>query len=133
MDNRSVKQRICKLREERGVSQKKMADQLGIDRNTYREIESGRTEIIYKRLPEIAGLLGVSLEALFSGEEGSGDGLEEAKAEYGAQMKRISDSYDVRLRELEKELRAKDEIIDILKRQIRDKEDIITLLRKNPR
>ena len=132
MDNRSVKQRICKLREEKGVSQKWMADRLGIDRNTYREIEAGKTEIIYKRLPEIAVLLGVSLEALFR-EDDAGERLEEAKAEYGKQMKRLTDSYDLKLRDLEKELSSKNEIIDILKKQIRDKEDIITLLRKNSR
>lgn len=133
MDNRSVKQRICKLREEKGVSQKWMADRLGIDRNTYREIEAGKTEIIYKRLPEIAVLLGVSLEALFREDDAAGERLEEAKAEYGKQMKRLTDSYDLKLRDLEKELSSKNEIIDILKKQIRDKEDIITLLRKNSR
>ena len=46
MDNNSIKQNILKIRMEHNMSQTKMADALGIARNTYRKLEKGFMEAI---------------------------------------------------------------------------------------
>ncbi len=135
MDNRTIKQRIRKLREENGFTQQRMADLLGIDRNTYRGIEQGNTDIIYKRLPDIAGILAVSMEELMLGpvSDSRPSGLEDAKTQYNEKLGAMSREYDDKLLSLRKELDSKDELIDTLKGQIRDKDEIIALLRKRSR
>ncbi len=135
MDNRTIKQRIRKLREENGFTQQRMADLLGIDRNTYRGIEQGNTDIIYKRLPDIAGILAVSMEELMLGpvSDSCPPELEDAKTQYNEKLGAMSREYDDKLLSLRKELDSKDELIDTLKGQIRDKDEIIALLRKRSR
>lgn len=135
MDNPSIKRRISRLREEKGYTQQNMADMLDIDRNTYRSIETGKTELIYKRMEDIARILGVSVETLITGvheqdEDGLSARLEEERAAYSKKVDSLTKGYDDRVSALEKDLKAKEEIIEILKGQIRDKDEIIALLRK---
>ena len=43
MDNDSIKNNVFKLRLERNMSQREVAEALGISRNAYRGIEMGKT------------------------------------------------------------------------------------------
>ena len=67
MDNARIKENIIRIRNEKGFSQDEMANLLGISRNSYRSIEKGSTNVISRRLGEIAHLLGVSEEELALG------------------------------------------------------------------
>lgn len=46
-------------------SQQEMADNLGVDRNTYANWERGENDIKSEYIPKLAELLGVSIEDLF--------------------------------------------------------------------
>ena len=67
MNNDSIKENIIRKRTEEGISQEEMARRLDVSRNTYRSIEKGQTNIISRRLDEIAALLNVSVEELVLG------------------------------------------------------------------
>lgn len=47
-------------------SQQDMADNLGVDRNTYANWERGENDIKSEYIPKLAELLGVSIEELFA-------------------------------------------------------------------
>ena len=67
MDDKHIKTTIRSYREARRISQIEMAERLGIDRNTYRNIEHGRTRLLSVHLPRIAQELGVSVDELCLG------------------------------------------------------------------
>ena len=63
-NNSSIKQKIYEIRRQKGISQEKMAQLLGISINSFRKLERGETILINDRLWEIAKILEVSLEEL---------------------------------------------------------------------
>jgi transcriptional regulator with XRE-family HTH domain len=58
---------INRARRERGWTQARLAEELGIDARSLQRIESGRTAPSLQRLREIADVLGVSCGALIDG------------------------------------------------------------------
>ena len=58
-------QRLKELRFEKGLTQKELAEQIGIKRNTYSDWENGKTEPSFENLVKLADLLDVSLDWLF--------------------------------------------------------------------
>ena len=52
---------IKRLRNEKGISQKEMANRLGFAQSNYNKIEKGIVELTVNRLYEIAEILGVSI------------------------------------------------------------------------
>lgn len=50
------------------LSQQDMADQLGVDRNTYANWEKGENDIKSEYIPKLADLLGVKIQDLFRSE-----------------------------------------------------------------
>lgn len=52
-------QTIRKRRKELGISQKEMADKLGVGRQQYSNLETGRTELSMQRLQTIKEILGM--------------------------------------------------------------------------
>ena len=64
-----VKQTIKKLREERGMSLRQMAQNLGLNPGTYHRIESGDGGLKIDRIFEIAEILDVDPAALLGGQE----------------------------------------------------------------
>ena len=62
MDNRSIKENILKLREERKLTQEHVADIMGITSNAYWGIETGKTQLISKRIFQIAKIFDVSVQ-----------------------------------------------------------------------
>lgn len=60
---------IRKVREQLGLSQAAMADELGIARSTYVNFESGRTQIFCKCLRRFVKYIGTSEQKLLFGEQ----------------------------------------------------------------
>jgi len=52
-------------------SQQDMADQLGVDRNTYANWERGENDIKSEYIPKLADMLNVRIEELFNSEKGN--------------------------------------------------------------
>ena len=67
----NLSERIRQLRQQKGLSQENMADELGLSTSAYGDIERGRTEPPLSRLDAIAGLLEVPLPTLLGFEGGS--------------------------------------------------------------
>ena len=62
---------IKKLRENKGLSQQQLADQLSISLKTYQNFENGITKLDLDRLKEVATKLEISVEELINiGDEG---------------------------------------------------------------
>lgn len=128
MDNKSIKENILRLREERGLTQEYVADCIGISLNAYWGIEKGKTSLISQRIDQIAKILNVSVSEIIFG--------------YDAEKETISKLLDEsdKKYEREKALAIKDLLteIDYLKvqlkdkdTQIADKDKIIKLLEAN--
>lgn len=130
MDDNSIKQIMGALREKQGLSQLEMADRIGVDRNTYRNIEKGTTKIICPHLESIAEALGTSTEHLLLGYDPNDISLEEASRAQ-SKLHEMEALYNSNIEKLEREIKALHEMIEILKEQLRDKDMIISMLRKN--
>jgi transcriptional regulator with XRE-family HTH domain len=64
--------RIARLRKEQGISQRAMADELGIAQQTYAHYEVGRIRMPVSMLPAIAQFFGVSVDELLGRKNGTG-------------------------------------------------------------
>ena len=62
---KAISERLKELRLQRGLTQKELAEILGIKRNTYSDLENGKCEANYEKLEKIADFFGVSLDWLF--------------------------------------------------------------------
>ena len=137
MDNNSIKENIRKFRFQSKLTQSDMADKLGIERNTYRNIESGQTVLIHRRLEDIARILGVSLPDILLGydpKETMSGIMREDEVAYGERQKEILGlkseneslkkkifSLELMQEQLLGRVRDKDELIIFLKEKIREK------------
>ena len=59
--------RIKELRIQRGYSQERFAELIGMDRSYYTTIESGKRNATIKKLADIADGFGITLSELFEG------------------------------------------------------------------
>lgn len=57
-------QRIATLRRERGLTQVQLAEAMGVAQQTLAHYEAGRLRLLAGAMPNLAGLLGVSVEDL---------------------------------------------------------------------
>lgn len=133
IDDNSIKANIFIKRSQRGITQKEMAEKLGMDRTTYRKIEKGDTRILGGRLTEIAGCLGISTEELVLGYiPSSGDvlTLQEYEAEFNKRVKVILKTYEEKINDLNKELSLLQDLNKELKERIKDKEEIIGFMKR---
>ena len=123
MDNRSIKNNICKSRKEKKITQQQMAERLGISRNSYRKIESGNTVLVNDHVMHIASLLDKTPDEIvlgYSASEDSGKLLEEMNVEYARKIDELNGTISFlreRVRLLEDLVRTKDEIISMLKKK----------------
>jgi transcriptional regulator with XRE-family HTH domain len=66
-----LKEKLIEKRKEKGFSQEKMADLLGLDTSNYSRRENGETQIKIAEWERIAQILSVPLSDIFESEESS--------------------------------------------------------------
>jgi len=98
----SIKEKISEIRCKKGISQEKIAQQLGISANSFRNLEKGKTIIVNKRLRDIADILEVTLEELML-EEDFDTGMTLADVERVRYQKKI-ESLETEITLLQQEL-----------------------------
>ncbi|MDD4639299.1 MAG: helix-turn-helix domain-containing protein [Bacteroidales bacterium] len=127
MVNREMKSRIREKRKAIEYTQERMARELKISVNSYRQIESGSTLLISPRVEEIATLFGIDPVELISGPvEVRPDPviLEEVENRYKEIIKRKESDFKILLIE-------KEAAIESLKLAVESKESIIGVLKEN--
>ena len=58
---------ITSLRKEKGISQAKVAEMIGISRTSYIDVEKGKRDLNVSELEKLAKFFGVSMEQIFNG------------------------------------------------------------------
>ncbi len=125
MDNDSIKNNVFKLRLERNMSQREVAEALGISRNAYRGIEMGKTVLISEKVFMLAEWAGVTPEEIVLGFAPSKDSsrmLKDARERFNTRVKELVDEYENKLGDARKEN-------EFLKERLKEKEDYITTLK----
>ena len=125
MDNDSIKNNVFKLRQERNMSQREVAEALGISRNAYRGIEMGKTMLISEKVFLLAEWAGVTPEEIVLGFAPSKDSsrmLKDARERFNTRVKELIDEYENKLGDARKEN-------EFLKERLQEKEDYITTLK----
>lgn len=132
MDSSSVKKNILKTRKDLGLTQKEMADKLGISRTAYRNLEKGETKVYSNHISAMARLSGKKEEELVLGyvpKESEEQHLKEMN-NLATQMKVMQQQYEARIQELLAKLAEKDELIEFLKSNIRSQQSMLDYLSK---
>lgn len=138
MDEKIIKNNIRQRRRTLSISQTEMAERLGIERNTYRNIERGRTRIINCRLEEIARELKITPEELLMAYPQYDPAREarlqdEAQARYDGQVEILTQAYERKLAEAGEKIGSLEKRISELEATLRDKCEIIGFLREQNR
>lgn len=125
MDNESIKKNIMMLRLERDLSQIKMAEALGISRNSYRNVEKGKTRMISDTVLKVAEWAGLTPEEVVLGYKPSEAGsamLKDAREQFNNRVKNLTDEYEEKLAVLRNEN-------GMLKERIKDLEGYVQTLK----
>jgi len=130
MDESLLREKIRNARKNLGLSQESMADKLGLDRNTYGNIERGKTRLLYDHLDSILEILGMSFSEFMTGYDDPGSGsdatLQDIRSSYDGRIRNLVEDYEKKLgedRAAIRELRAR---ISELEEMVRDKSEIIS-------
>lgn len=128
-----IKANLASKRKEAGLTQADVADLLGIDRNTYRNIETGATMVINPHLPKLCEILKCSVEELILGYDPSrpetNPNLEDIKASYGSRFTSTIEELRRQNEKYQASIEAQGERIRFLQEMLQDKNDIIKFLR----
>lgn len=123
MDEKEVRKRILKKRNEKKISQQRVADLLGISRTAFRNLESGKTRIINENVLKFADITGTSATELLCGY----DPTRELKIEHEKTRK----EYEEKLEELNSISKRKIDALtlerDMLKDKVKAQEKTISL------
>ena len=133
MDEKSVKERIRKYRKRSRLSQKEMADRLGISRTAYIALETGETRLFNANLQKIAGETGTSLEELVLGYHPVKDAataLEETRERFDERLKTLTEDYERRLREKDRNIELLNRLVKSHEDDLKTKDSIISMLQK---
>lgn len=129
-----IKENLARLRKLTGMSQIDFAKAVGIEPNTYWDLEKGKTTIVNENLDLLADYYKVSVEKLILGYEpldmDSDPRLEEFKKEYGQRKELEADHLLKENIRLKAELEQQKDIIEILKTTIEDKTQIINFQKR---
>ena len=114
MDERTLKNRIRRVREDLHMTQEEFAQELGIDTSTYWRLEEGPTKIISPYLYKIASYASVKIEELLVGKEVA-TALEESEDCLG-KLDRQREFYENLLSEKESTIRNLNKYIEKLQK-----------------
>ncbi len=125
MDNNSIKDNIYRFRKAKGYTQEDMAALLGTSITTYRNIESGNTNLIHPMVQRISEVLGISEEVLLTETEQSAYGiLEDDGVPYLARKPDSEQNAKIR-KEYENRLYVNRTEINSLKEMVRNQQTVI--------
>ena len=127
MYNKDIKKRIRELRESLGYTQEEVANSLKMSQNSYRQLESGKTLLISKRLDSLATILKTTVSELLIGvkpETAVEERLILMEKLHKEQIEQIESDYKIKSIEQEDELKR-------LKMALESKESIIGILKDN--
>lgn len=133
MDEKTMRENIARAREKFGLTQKEIADSLGISRTAYSKIEKGPTRILSRRVTRIAEVLGISLDELLLGyipDPDSAGKLELERADYGMKKASLIAGYEEKLEAASREIAAFRALVESLRDTIRNQEEIIAMQRR---
>ena len=124
--------RIRQAREKTGLSQEKMAEELGVGRTTYINFETGRSRLINPLLESMATLLGTTTEELLFGPRPDAQLLQDRAALEEWRDSLVAE-YEKRYTALEEQLKAANQIINAQETTIRTLTDTNQFLMKQLR
>lgn len=134
MDNVTVKDNIRKTRKDLHLTQKELADKLGISRTAYRNLEQGDTRIFCDHIPRIASLSGKSPEELVLGYrpvDATVAHLEDSSS-YQNKLNSLSHEYETQIEALSRDLENKNAMIDVLKTTVMSLQETVRVLKSKP-
>lgn len=128
IDDSSIKHTIYFRRRMLGISQDEMASRLGIDRNTYGNLETGKTRIINRHMHAIAEQLGSSLEELLLGYQPVDPEtiMHEGDLTYDVKVQTLITGYETQLEADAVRIEQQRKRIVELEAALQDKTDLIT-------
>jgi len=103
---------LRRAREQAGLSQAKLADEIGIGRTTYVALEAGRTRLYSKHVDKIAARLGLTPEELLCGT--SEEHMLRDQISIEEWKKSVVDNYERHINELQEKLDAAHKLNDAL-------------------
>ncbi len=117
---------IKRIREFKNLTQEYIATQLGISRQTYMMIESGQTDVKFENIKKIAALLDVSVNDIIAYNDkmvlnnrtnsNFGYNYQAVSVDEKELYQKLLVERDLRLKQYEDLLKAKDQLIDSLKK-----------------
>lgn len=110
IDERSIKANIRRIREEMGLTQEAIAQELDMESSTYWRLEEGTTQVLNRNVYRIAKLAGVAVEDLVVGGDVSRKLLDADDTR--EKLETMRDFY-------EKKLQEKDELVTNLNNYIK--------------
>lgn len=131
--DKTIKANLAARRKQENLTQAALAEKVNIDRNTYRNIESGATMMINPHLPAICRELHCTIEELLLGYDPSSPDtnphLSDIKAAYGNRFDRTLEEARKQNEQLQVEVDSQAERIRVLENIIQDKTDLIGFLK----
>lgn len=135
--DKTIKANLAVRRKQENLTQAALAEKVNIDRNTYRNIESGATMMINPHLPAICRELHCTIEELLLGYDPSSPDtnphLSDIKAAYGNRFDRTLEEARKQNEQLQVEVDSQAERIRVLENIIQDKTDLIGFLKAQNR
>ena len=139
--NGEIKKHICRKRNELKMTQSEVASKIGISLTAYRDLESGKTQMLNDKISRIADAFEISTEELVLGycpSPAESDRLRKLQEKHELELERLTCAQEEKtkllearisdlnllIEKLEEIIRSKDEII-------RTKDDIISFQKKN--
>jgi len=132
MDEQSIIGNLESKRQEKGLTQNELAERIGIARNTYVNLVSGKTKVINEHLRPIADVLGIGLDELLLGykPDKTPEALLKDVNDFEEQRLSLIRKYEDDLAAMRDKLNGKDETIADLRKIIRAQEEIISMQKR---
>ncbi|MBO4434839.1 MAG: helix-turn-helix domain-containing protein [Bacteroidales bacterium] len=130
---KQLRDNLNRIRREMNLTQKEMAEKLGMSRVAYANIETGKTRLISDKVERFVERNDVSPAEMVLGYKISEDDvhtLQQAQADYGRRRQEIVDAYEERISALNAEIDSLKQQVADLRDSIDTKNDIINLLRR---
>lgn len=132
MDEKSIIDNLERMRSDRGFTQNEVAEKIGISRNTYVNLISGRTKVISEHLQPLSLLFGVELEELLLGYKPikSTELKLQGYNEFEELRLALVNKYEDELSAMKEKIKEKDETIGDLRNHIKTLQEINSMQKR---